>query len=829
MSKTLIIAEKPSIAGDLARALSNQDKFEKNKDYFESKNYVITSAIGHLLEIAAPDNVEVKRGKWSLTNLPVIPKEFVLKPIEKTNARLRVIQKLAKRPDIIELVNACDAGREGELIFTYIVKFLKNQKPIKRLWLQSMTDNSIRNGFSDLRLNSTMRGLQDAAICRSESDWLIGINGTRALTAFNSKGGGFFLTTVGRVQTPTLTLVVEREKSIRKFIPKTFWKINATFNITNGEYSGYWFDPKFKTDKNEKNSELKADRLWKVEDAKNIVESCQNQSISCTEHFKKTTQLSPLLFDLTSLQREANSRFGFSAKNTLAIAQSLYERHKAITYPRTDSRYLPEDYLKYCSEVINNLADSYQPFAKKIIENKWIKPNRRIFDNNKISDHFAIIPTGKIAKFNEAELKIYGLIAKRLLAIFYPPAEYKITTRITNIGEENFKTEGKILTSTGWLEVYGKDLSHEESGDLPELIDKETIILNNINIEENQTKPPVAYTEATLLSAMESAGKIIEDEELKSAMHEKGLGTPATRAQIIEGLILEEYLIREDKKLIPTAKAFSLMNLLKGLEVEELMSAELTAKWEQQLAQVEKGEFSREEFMKGIAGMAKHIVEMAKAHENDTLQGDYVEISSPCPQCHGKIVENYRYYQCQKCTFAINKIIAGRLIAPEDVEELLKNKITSLLKGFRSKMGRPFSAQLKYEEDKISFYFENNDNEGPIQWVSDEALGNCPKCQANVFESLRAYACENSANTDKKCDFRISKNILKRDIEHEQAVKLLNNQKTDLLEKFISKKGRPFKAFLILTNDQKIGFEFDNPKANLSKSKKSANTKKSNK
>lgn len=824
MAKVLIIAEKPSVAGDIAKVLASSGSFEKTKDYFESVKYVITSAVGHLIEIAAPENMEVKRGKWSLVNLPVIPPEFALKPIEKTEARLKVIQKLCKRSDISEIINACDAGREGELIFTYIMKYIKNAKPVKRLWLQSMTAGAINEGFTKLRPEVKMRGLRDAAMCRSEADWLIGINGTRALTAFNSKGGGFFLTTVGRVQTPTLTLVVEREKLIRQFVSKPFWKIAANFNSNNGEYLGFWFDEKFDAKKSE-NAEEKADRLWKKADAEAIINNCQNQPITFSEQAKKTTQLSPLLYDLTSLQREANSRFGFSAKNTLGLAQALYERHKAITYPRTDSRYLPEDYIKTVRDVLANTGTPYKEFAQKILKNNGVFPNKRIFDNKKVSDHFAIIPTGNVDKLNEQEEKIYSLIMRRFLSVFYPPAEYLITTRITKIGNEPFKTEGKILTTPGWLEVYGKDIDSADSGNLPKLGENEKLKLNEIKLEEDNTRPPARLNEATLLSAMEGAGKIIDDEELRAAMQEKGLGTPATRAQIIEGLIIEEYIIREQKNLIPTAKAFSLMNLLKGLEVTALTSAELTAKWEHQLGQIEIGEYDRQTFMRGIGQMAKHIVDMAKAHENDTLQGDYVDLQQPCPKCGGVIRENYRYYQCQKCDFSVNKVIAGRVMTVDEVDELIQKKTSSLLKGFRSKMGRPFEAQLKMDKDAaVTFHFEGSESAGEIEWSSTEPLGKCPKCQNKVLESVRAFACEKTSGADKSCTFRIAKTILHREINYEQAVKLINNGKTDLLEKFISKKGRPFKAFLVMKKDGDIGFEFDNSKSTNFKSAKPASS-----
>src|ERR1051325_3336274 len=447
MAKKLIIAEKPSVAADISRALGG---FTRKGDYFESDDYVLSSAVGHLLELVVPDEYEVKRGKWSFKHLPVIPPRFELAPLEKSEQRLNVLLRLMKRKDVASLVNACDAGREGELIFRYIVQHAKNKKPIERLWLQSMTPQSIRQGFASLRPDKELLPLADAAKSRSEADWLVGINGTRAMTAFNSKEGGFYLTTVGRVQTPTLAILVEREDKIRAFTARPYWEVHARFEAKAGEYPGRWFDPEFK--KNDEDAERKAERLWDAKAATRIVADCKGKKGIATEESKPATQISPLLFDLTSLQREANGRFGFPARMTLSLAQSLYEKHKVLTYPRTDSRALPEDYVPTVKDTLKELGDTkaFSTFARQILKQGWARPNKRIFDNTKISDHFAIIPTLQTPKhLNEAEQKLYDLVVRRFLAVFYPAAEYLQTTRITRVDKHHFKTEGRVLQSPG--------------------------------------------------------------------------------------------------------------------------------------------------------------------------------------------------------------------------------------------------------------------------------------------------------------------------------------------------------------------------------------------
>ena len=816
MSKALIIAEKPSVANDIARALGG---FTKHDEYYESDDYVLSSAVGHLLEIAAPEEYEVKRGKWSFAHLPVIPPHFDLNPIAKSESRLKVLNKLMKRKDVTQLINACDAGREGELIFRLIAQHAKAKQPVQRLWLQSMTPQAIRDGFANLRSDHDMQPLADAARCRSEADWLVGINGTRAMTAFNSKGGGFFLTTVGRVQTPTLSIVVEREEKIRRFIPRDYWEVRAEFVCAAGFYEGRWYDPKFKKD--EFDPEKRDSRLWSLPAAETIVAACHGREGTVSEESKPSTQLSPALFDLTSLQREANGRFGFSAKNTLGLAQALYEKHKVLTYPRTDARALPEDYLETVKHTLEMLKESnnYLPHAKQVLDKGWVKPNKRIFDNSKISDHFAIIPTLQAPKsLSEPEQKLYDLVVKRFLAVFFPAAEYRVTTRITEVAGHHFKTEGKVLVEPGWLQVYGRDAGGDDANLVPVKKD-EKVKTDKIASHQLVTKPPARYNEATLLSAMEGAGKLVDDEELREAMAAKGLGTPATRAAIIEGLLGEKYLVREGRELIPTAKAFQLMTLLRGLDVKELTAPELTGEWEYKLSQMERGKLPRDAFMQEIARMTQTIVKRAKEYDSDTIPGDYATLQTPCPNCGGQVKENYRRFACTKCEFSISKIPGGRQFEIPEVEELLQNKTIGPLSGFRSKMGRPFSAILKLSFDdeiknyKLEFDFGQDsgaeDGEAP-DFSQQEPVGACPKCKGRVYEHGMSYVCEHSVANPKTCDFRSGKVILQQEIARDQMAKLLAEGRTDLLTNFKSSRtGRNFKAFLVKQPDGKIGFEFE--------------------
>jgi DNA topoisomerase III len=859
--KTLIIAEKPSVAQDIVRALTpSAGKFEKHDEYFESEGYVVSSAVGHLVEIQAPEEFDVKRGKWSFANLPVIPPHFDLKPVDKTKTRLNAVVKLAKRKDVSALINACDAGREGELIFRLIEQYAGGAKPlgkpVTRLWLQSMTPQAIRDGFDVLRSDKEMKPLADAARSRSEADWLVGINGTRAMTAFNSRDGGFFLTTVGRVQTPTLAVVVEREEQIRKHIARDYWEIHASFLAEAGEYPAKWFDPKFKKGED---ADARADRIWDEKTAREIAEAVRSKAASVTEESKPSTQASPQLFDLTSLQREANGKFGFSAKTTLQLAQSLYERHKALTYPRTDSRYLPEDYLPVVKKTFEMIADGghkhLEPHAAVALNNGYIKPSKRIFDNAKVSDHFAIIPTLQSpSNLSEAEFKLYTLVVRRFMAVFFPSAEYQITTRITTALNHNFKSEGKVLVKPGWLAIYGKEADDEmekkegeNSKTLMPVKPGEMVRNESVEAKGLKTRPPARYSEATLLGAMEGAGKFVEDDELREALSEKGLGTPATRAATIEGLLNEKYMLREGRELIPTAKAFQLMTLLRGLGVEELSKPELTGEWESKLALMEKGKLSREAFMTEIAAMTEKIVRKAKEYDRDTVPGDYATLAAPCPNCGGVVKENYRRYTCtgvqnvsgkapikapvegesqkEGCGFSFGKTPAGRTFEVAEVEQFLRDKHIGPLEGFRSKAGWPFVAEivLKFSEEdknwKLEFDFGDDAKAAETGEIVDlsheQSLGKCPKCGGPVKAFGKSYVCEKSVPTEAQptpsCDFKSGQIILQQPIEREQMTKLLETGKTDLLDKFVSMRTRrPFKAFLSWDAEAgKVNFAFE--------------------
>ena len=820
MGKALVIAEKPSVATDIARVL--RAPRDKSKDFFENDDYVISSAVGHLLTIIVPPDQDIKRGKWTFDKLPHIPTHFDLEPIAKSESRLRVLLRLIKRDDVDHFVNACDAGREGELIFRYIIQYATEKHPrktagksVSRLWLRSMTPDAIHKGFANLRSDDDMKPLASAANCRSEADWLVGINGTRAMTAFNSRSGGFYLTPVGRVQTPTLAVVVEREKEIRVFEPKDYWEVHATFRAAAGEYTGRWLDESFKKDSDD--AHKRAERIWEQAKADSIQTKCDGQAGEVSEQSKPTKQAAQALFDLTTLQREANSRFGFSARNTLGIAQALYERHKVLTYPRTDSRCLPEDYTGTVKQTLESLGQArYGSLASDVLKNDWVHGgNKKVFNNAKISDHFAIIPTLKPAPatLKEQEQKIYDLVAKRFIAVFYPSAEFLVTTRITRVEGEPFKTEGKVLVKPGWLTVYGRDQAKQDDGHLVPVETGESVQADEVIVQAKATRPPARYSEATLLGAMEHAGKRVDDEELREAMRDKGLGTPATRASIIEELIRHKYMVREQKELVPTAQASSLITLLTALKVDALTKPELTGEWEFKLKEIERRKFDRESFMNEIRSMTEKIVGTAKAFDGDTVPGDYGKLKTPCPKCGGVVKETYKRFHCEGdgCEFSFWKTMGGRQFELSEADELVANGRIGPLDGFRSKMGRAFSAELKLtSEHKVEFDFGNGDeDEEEADFSGQEPVGTCPKCKCSVYEHGRAYVCEKNTGKVRECSFRTGKTILKRDIEKEQVAKLLKDGRTDLILNFISKKGRPFKAYLVLKPDGDVGFEFE--------------------
>ncbi len=744
--KTLIIAEKPSVGRDIAGALDGvfqkrmladlSPKAKKGgKDdptFLESDDYVITWAVGHLVQLAEPEEYDEKWKKWRMADLPIVPPDgFKLVPRDaKSKKQLKLVATLLNRDDVEHVVNACDAGREGELIFAYLYESVFGvapnhpdaPKPVERLWISSMTKQAIREGFEKLRPGEQLQPLESAARARSEADWLVGMNATRAATIRGRAWVGGVVS-LGRVQTPTLAIIVRREREIQAFVPEPYWLVHASFDP---RYEGLWFDPLKADDKDTptgqetwlKEAERADEIVTKVSGKTGIVDSVER---------KEQSQSAPLLYDLTSLQRDANSRFGFSARRTLQAAQSLYEGKKAITYPRTNSRYLSGDLVPQLKPTAATLADipEYETAARFVMKLDKL-PLGRVVNDAKVEDHHAIIPTDvphDVSTFSPDERRIFDLVARRFLAIFHPPARYARTEIVTLVEEERFRTRGKVTLEAGWRGVYGVEADvngktqeeDPESAELPPLEKGQEVKVVAAESEPKETRPPARYTEATLLSAMETAGKLIDDEELREAMKEHGLGTPATRAETIETLIRREYIERAGKDLLPTPKGLQVITML---EENLLTSPELTGNWEKRLGDIEHGKGQKDDFIQGIADFTKATVEAIAALDKEKLRPERVELGL-CPRCGaetGEIIrENSKAFGCTSwksreetgCGFVIWKRVAGRTLTPEVARQLMEEgKTKEVLSGFRSKAGKPFRARLVLNgEGKVEFEF----------------------------------------------------------------------------------------------------------------------------
>ncbi len=810
--KILIIAEKPSVAADLVKVLP--DTFKKSKTHYEGDNYIVSYAIGHLVSICYPEEIDQKYQKWEMKNLPILPDTFPLKGLSGTKSQLNALEKLIRRQDVKEIVNACDAGREGELIFKYIIRYVWNQsvakKTLRRLWLQSMTNEAIKSGFAHLRDNAEMTALEDTALCRSESDWLIGINATRALTGYNSRRGGFFLTPCGRVQTPTLSLLVKREQARLNFSPRPYCTLLADFVFPDGSYTGKWIDSTFAKDP--ANPDGKEDRIWEPARADRIIAACSRKPAAVEDTNKKSSQRAPQLFDLTSLQREANSRFGFSAKNTLAIAQALYERHKVLTYPRTDSRHLPEDYVATAKESLQTQTGwQFGQFADIALKKGYIRPDKRIFNNAKISDHHAIIPTNKLpASLSEAELRIYRTVVQRFLAVFFPPALFFLTRRVSTVAGESFLTEGKIMTDPGWKMIYGKKEEDDPDKVLTPIKAGTKVECRRITKEETETVPPPRYNEATLLSAMENSDKLVEDDELAGAMKDRGLGTPATRAAIIEKLINEKYVVREGRDLAPTGKAFELLALLEAMKIDVLASPEMTGEWEYKLNRIIRGEFTRTRFMQEIRELTAHITSQIKNFESAGAQTE-----APFSPIDGvRYFDSATAYVSEDAKTKIRKVLGGRVMSPKEVTDLVRGETLGPFNDFRSKKGKTFTASIRMKNSKIEFIFADSMNDLNLDDIrKSPPLGLSPIDKTPVYDTPGAYMSESALTGDEAKGLKISKVILSRAIAPEHISQLLAQGKTELIQGFISKKKRPFDAFLLLGKNGKISFDFPPRKA----------------
>jgi DNA topoisomerase-3 len=849
VGKALIITEKPSVARDIAAALGG---FEERDGYFESDRFLLTWAVGHLFELLEPEEIDPEYKRWTLDNLPIIPSEFRTKPKAGQTQRVRLVKKLLEDPEVEEVVNACDAGREGELIFREIVEHFGSAKPIRRLWLQSMTEEAIREGFARLRPGEELENLAAAAEARARTDWLIGMNATRALTKRLKGRRERGAWSAGRVQTPTLALLVERELEVLVHVPRPYWRVLATFEHDGSPYTGVWFDPAVAAAGDE---EGRDDRLFDEARARAIATAVEGRPGEAEETRKPSRESAPPLFDLTSLQREAIRRFGWTARRTLSAAQRLYEAHKLLTYPRTDSRCLPSDYRATVHNVLHTFEEAgrgrrrgeegdpladYGAAAARLLRS-GLENEARTFDDSKVSDHFAIIPTGRLPgpALSGDDKRLFDLVTRRFLASFHPAAVWERVERTTAVGEHRFRSRARTLVEPGWravLEAAGAE--GEDVAVLPPLrpgaseASGVAVDTRAVELKADQTRPPPRITEARLLSLMENAGRDLEDEDLATAMHERGLGTPATRAEIIENLIAKGYVVRLGRVLRPTAKGIRLIDILKRVHIDRLASAELTGEMEYHLNQVEHGQRAASDFMSEIEAYTREIVQHAKVFEYEQLYADDPPLGE-CPRCGRPVVEAPWFYRCQEkpereedCPFRIWKDTSGRYLDRTTAATLLREGRTGPLEGFTARNGRTYQAALEIDRDEWAVrvrpvaWDEGTVREDPEYEVNPEPLGVCPfeeECQ--VVETPTQFVCERKlkeadlegggdAERPRSCGFSLPRTVCKREITREEAAVYLAQGRSELLTDFTSRYGRPFSATLVLKKTGRHGFEF---------------------
>jgi DNA topoisomerase-3 len=856
VAKALVITEKPSVARDVVQALGG---FTEHDGYWESDSHLVTFAVGHLFELLEPEEIDPKYKRWTLADLPVIPPSYELKKKKGQTDRIRVIEKLLARKDVDRVVNACDAGREGELIFREIVKFLGSRKPIERLWLQSMTPNAIRDGFRHLRPDRELLGLAAAAECRAYSDWLIGMNATRALTKRLKSRREKTAWSAGRVQTPTLALLVDREAEVLAHVPRPYWRISGRFEREGAAWTGTWFDPAFAA---EDDDERRDDRIFDEARAREIARATEGREGAARETRKPSREAAPPLFDLTSLQREGNRRFGWSARRTLSAAQRCYEAHKLLTYPRTDSRCLPSDYRSVVDEVLRAYAGQesgrqegageFAPHAQRLLE-RGLENAGRIFDDEKVSDHFAIIPTGALPSpaLSGDDRRIFDLVMRRFLGAFHPPALWERVERVTEVAGHSFRTRARTLMESGWREVLpapaGSD--DEETAVLPPLEPGKSeasgvpATLLGAELQAEETRPPARLSEARLLSLMENAGQDLDDEDLAAALHEKGIGTPATRAEIIENLIAKGYAVRLGKALRPTVKGIRLIDTLKRVHIDRLASAALTGEIEQHLLEVEKGRRTQEAFLSEMEDYAREIVDVARSFEYEQIYGGLPPLG-PCPACGRDVYEQAWFYRCSEepprdpdCQMRFWKDISGRYLDRGTVGALLRDGRTGTVDGFTARDGRTYRGHLELDREnwKVVVRSEGWTGEGesaqPEYEVNPEPLGRCPICdEYDVVETPSQFVCagrlkaldEKAARSaaakrgetptpapeTKPCGWILPRTVCKREITREEALHYLRTGRTELLTDFTSRFGRPFSAVLFLKENGRHGFEF---------------------
>ena len=751
MPKTLVICEKPSVARDLVAALPG--RFAESNDLFESDTYVIGFAVGHLVEQVDPDEYDAKYKRWKFEDLPIVPDEFRYEPRDaKAGKQLKSLHAAMRRKDIEALVNACDAGREGELIFKLILQTAKVEKPVRRAWFSSMTKSAIVDAFDSLRDDAELRPLEDAARSRSEADWLIGMNATRAATT--RIGSPRSTISLGRVQTPTLALIVHRDLEIAAFVPEDYWQVQAQFDTAaNERYVGML-------------QQGSSNRLKTAEEAARIASSASGaDAVVESVERKPLVEQPPLLYDLTTLQREANQRFGFTAKRTLAAAQGCYERHKVLTYPRTSSRYISSDLVPTLAGVVARVAAADPTYAKAAaaISGLQVLPSARAVNDAKVGDHHAIIPTDEahqLAGLSSDERRIYDLVARRFLAVFHPASESEQTVVWTAVGEDRFRSRGKVLVVAGWRAAYGEealpasdDAKPDEDAEqrLPKLTEGQDVRCVEAEALAKQTKPPARYNESSLLRAMETAGKLVEDDEAAEAMKDSGLGTPATRAATIERLIDALYVEREGKQLRATAKAIGIITTLGD---HELASPALTGEWERRLVKIEAGEESRDLFMRDIRKFTEETVAWFADKDRSAMRVER-RVVGPCPRCDGEIVERPKSYSCTSwkskadpgCGYTLWKEVGGRTITFEEAQEYVAKGISA---------------------DDIK--------------VERVVIGPCPTpgCGGEIIERTKSYGCTSwKSRSETGCGFVIWRKAGGKEVTREEAIEMVAEGRTN--------------------------------------------------
>lgn len=795
MTFRLIVTEKPSVARDIANALGVRGRHE---GWMGGADLRITWCLGHLLELVEPQAYRPEWKSWREEGLPMLPDAFKLTPRKDSGKQWRAVRDLLKDPALAEVVNACDAGREGELIFANAYRHAGCKAPIKRLWISAMTPAAIRQGFDRLRPGEDLLDLESAARCRSEADWMVGLNSTRAMTLMARRAGGGALLSLGRVQTPTLAVLCDREDAIDAFEPETFWQIKATLEAEPGRWEALW------TGKKRKGGQ--ADRFDKKEDAEAVLAKVQAAgSGTVTRVERKTTrEKPPLLYDLTSLQKEANKRFRFSAQRTLDIAQALYERHKVITYPRTDSRHLTTEQKPLLPKLVGDL--DFGPYAAHAqdVQARWPVPlTKRIIDDKEVSDHHAIIPTGTDPRplgLDRDEKRVFDLVARRFLAALHPDAVFANATIEATLGGERFVAKGRTCLEPGWRAVDPPASKGKPELLLPNVDKGDATDLRSIKLHEGQTRPPKRFTEATLLGAMERAGDGLDDDELKRAMKRNGLGTPATRAAIIETLLRRKYIERAGRDLVPTPSGRTLIALLPA---QELRSPQLTGEWEARLVAMSEGADQRDAFMADIRAFTVDVVQRILAARPDATLAQRMAPPPPegpplgdCPRCEGTVKDGGRSWRCDQCSVEINKKIASRDISERMAKTLLKDGVTKAVKGFKNRQGKPFSAALKLEDTgKIGFHFPQAD-----------ALGSCPTCGEPVRRRRSVFACD----TGRECPFVVGVAVAGRELSDDEFKQLLTDGRTPRLHGFRQRNGAVFKAALVV---EPRGVRFDYRKA----------------